>query len=114
MRHYAGSLAFDRGGRLLAVSCPRGNLITFWDARTGDLIDHVEVIDGCGVAPVEAPGVFMVTSGRGEALSVDPVHGERTPLLAAGEPAAAWDNHLALASPPGRDAGQWTPNNEQI
>jgi putative iron-regulated protein len=72
MRHYAGSLAFDRGGRLLAVSCPRGNLITFWDARTGDLIDHVEVIDGCGVAPVEAPGVFMVTSGRGDALSVDP------------------------------------------
>ena len=27
-----GSIAFDQGGRLLAVSCPRGNLITFWDA----------------------------------------------------------------------------------
>ena len=34
MRHYAGSVAFDQSGRLLAVSCPRGNLITFWDART--------------------------------------------------------------------------------
>jgi hypothetical protein len=33
MRQYAGSVAFDRSGRMLAVSCPRGNLITFWDAE---------------------------------------------------------------------------------
>ena len=51
MRHYAGSIAFDQSGRLIAVSCPRGNLITFWDARTGRLIDQVEIADGCGVAP---------------------------------------------------------------
>jgi uncharacterized protein len=100
MRHYAGSIAFDRGGRLLAVSCPRGNLITFWNARTGGLIDQVEVVDGCGVAPAEEPGGFVITSGRGEVLRVDPLRGKRAPLAVAGQSATAWDNHLSLAVRP--------------
>jgi hypothetical protein len=97
MRHYAGSIAFDQGGRLLAVSCPRGSLITFWDAGTGELIDHVEVADGCGVAPAEEPGAFVITGGNGEVLRVDPVRGQRAPLSIAGQSATAWDNHLSLA-----------------
>ena len=32
MRHYTGAIAFDLSGELLAVSSPRGNLFTFWDA----------------------------------------------------------------------------------
>jgi hypothetical protein len=94
MRHYAGSIAFDRSGRLLAVSCPRGDLITFWDARAARLIDHVEVADGCGVAPADAPGAFMVTSGRGDAHRVEP----EGAVVAAGRTVTAWDNHL-IASP---------------
>ena len=97
MRQYAGSVAFDQGGRLLAVSCPRGNLITFWDAATGSLVDEIEVADGCGVAPAEAAGAFVITGGRGEVLSVEPGRGSRTPMIVAGETATAWDNHLALA-----------------
>jgi uncharacterized protein len=98
MRHYAGSIAFDQGGRLLAVSCPRGNLITFWHAATGALIDQIEVADGCGVAAAETPGTFVVTGGRGDVLSVVPGRSEPTPV--AERLATAWDNHLALAPLP--------------
>jgi hypothetical protein len=97
MRHYAGSIAFDQGGRLLAVSSPRGSLITFWDARTGRLIDHVEVADGCGVAPADEPGAFVITGGRGEVVRIDPVLGNRAPVAVAGQSGTAWDNHLAPA-----------------
>ena len=69
MRQYTGAIAFDRSGALLAVSSPRGNLFTFWDAEAGRLIDHLRVADGCGLCAAEAPGAFLVTGGTGE---VDP------------------------------------------
>ena len=100
MRHYAGSIAFDPSGRVLAVSCPRGNLITFWDAREDRLIDHVEVADGCGVAPAGAPGAFLITSGRGEVFRVEPESGGRLPVAVAAQADTAWDNHLIAAPHP--------------
>jgi hypothetical protein len=96
MRQYAGSVAFDQGGRLLAVSCPRGNLITFWHAKTGRMVGQMELADGCGVAPAEAPGAFVITGGRGEVVRVEPGH-DQTPLGIAAQSFAAWDNHLAMA-----------------
>jgi hypothetical protein len=95
MRHYAGGVAFDQSGRLLAVSCPRGNLITFWDVRTGRLIDQAEIADGCGVAPAEAPGTFVITGGRGDVVTIEAGQGGRTPMDVAGQ--TAWDNHLGIA-----------------
>jgi hypothetical protein len=95
MRHYAGSVAFDQSGRVLAVSCPRGNLITFWDGRTGRLIDQAEIADGCGVAPAEAPGTFVITGGRGDVVTIEAGQGGRTPMDVAGQ--TAWDNHLGIA-----------------
>jgi hypothetical protein len=97
MRHYAGSIAFDPGGRLLAVSCPRGNLITFWDAHAGRLADQIDVADGCGVTPADAPGAFVITGGRGQVLRVDPARGDGAPVVVAAPSIAAWDNHVATA-----------------
>ena len=68
MRHYTGAIAFDPSGELLAVSSPRGNLFTFWDAAAGTLIDHLTVFDGCGLSAAEAPGAFLVTGGGGEVI----------------------------------------------
>jgi uncharacterized protein len=96
MRQYAGSVAFDQGGRLLAVSCPRGNLITFWHAQTGRLVGQTELADGCGVAPADAPGAFVITGGRGEVVRVEPGH-EETPVRVAAQSLAVWDNHLMMA-----------------
>ena len=77
MRHYTGAIAFDASGGLLAVSSPRGNLFTFWAAGTGKLVDQVELADGCGVTAAAAPGVFVVSDGRGEVLRVEPRAGSR-------------------------------------
>jgi hypothetical protein len=95
LRHYAGSIAFDQSGGLIAVSCPRGNLITLWDARTGRLIDQVEIADGCGVAPAQTPGTFVITGGYGDVVTIEAGQGGRTPMDVAGQ--TAWDNHLMMA-----------------
>ncbi len=97
MRHYTGAIAFDASGGLLAVSSPRGNLFTFWAAGTGKLVHQVELADGCGVTAAAAPGVFIVSDGRGEVLRVEPRAGRQSPIPLADRLVTPWDNHLATA-----------------
>jgi hypothetical protein len=94
MRHYTGAIAFDRSGELLAVSSPRGDLFTFWDAALGTLIDQLTVADGCGLCAADAPGAFLVTGGGGEVVRVEPRSGARQPLTVAGTRGMPWDNHV--------------------
>lgn len=96
MRHYGGSVAVDQAGSLIAVSAPRGNLVTFWDGAAGRYLGATELADGCGVAPTDRPGEFMLTSGTGRLLRITPRDGERQPLAVAALDHPRWDNHLRL------------------
>ncbi len=96
MKNYCGSVAFNRTGDLLAVSCPRGNLITYWSAR-GDFLSSIELQDGCGLAPLTRTSGFLATAGTGQL-------GQSTPrgrkLIAMRTNAnMAWDNHLTALNP---------------
>jgi hypothetical protein len=99
MRQYALSVAIDRGGSLIAVSAPRGNLIAFWDAAECAYLTSTMVADGCGIAPTEREGEFLITSGLGQVLRFEPKSGRRTMLQLADLPASGWDNHLRMAAP---------------
>jgi hypothetical protein len=97
MRQYGGSVAVDRGGTLIAVSAPRGNLIVFWDAAADAYLTSTMVADGCGVAPTERSGEFLITSGQGQVMRFEPRRGRRT--LLADLPDSGFDNHLRMAAP---------------
>ena len=101
MRGYTGSVTFDDGGRLLAVSCPRGNLVTFWEVRSGRLVHVTAVADGCGVASTRISGTFLVTGGRGEIVLVNAGSGRSSNLVATDK--QRWDNHLLVAEATGSD-----------
>lgn len=92
MNNYCGSVSFDQSGRTLAVSCPRGNLITFW-SQTGDFISSTILQDGCGLASLPSPKDFLATSGTGSVISSSPGSAK----LIGPNPAhdVAWDNHIA-------------------
>lgn len=94
---YCGSVAVDRGGRLAAVSAPRGNRVLFWDTLTGDLAGGMAIADGCGLAAGPTDGSFVLTSGLGAFL----VGGPNLPTPATPDGGAPWDNHL-LAVPGAR------------
>lgn len=94
MRHYCGSIEFDQSANIIAASAPRGNVVTFWDARACRPIGSVSCIDACGVTPLAAPYRFLITSGRGEAIVAD-VSGQAPKLQRLGPfPGVRWDNHL--------------------
>jgi uncharacterized protein len=97
MRGYCGGAAVDPSGTLLGVSCPRGGLAVFWDLGTSRLVGTVDLPDGCGLAPGESPGTFLLTSGRGGVLHVEPREDRSTPLESSFVTRARWDNHLAVA-----------------
>jgi len=94
MNHYCGSTAFDASGRVLAVSAPRGNVVTFWDAATGAHLSSVAVPDGSGVAPAARPGRFLASSGRGGVVAIDARTGAATPFGSGFLRAGRWDNHM--------------------
>lgn len=95
MKNYCGSACFDPGGDILAVSAPRGGLVTFWNVDDGHCLSSIRVDDGCGVAPGEEAGRFVISSSREGALTVDMRSGDIEPLTLADFESAGWDNHLA-------------------
>ena len=56
------------------------------------------VADGCGVAPTERPGEFLITSGLGQVMRFEPQSGRRT-MLELDLSESGWDNHLRMAVP---------------
>jgi len=96
MRHYCGSIAFDTGGRVLAVSSPRGHVVTLWDGARGNHLASVPVPDGSGVAPAPEPGRFLASSGQGGVVLIDARAGSARPLPGAFLRGGKWDNHMVL------------------
>ena len=62
MKGYTGAAALDSSGAYLAVSAPRGGLVTIWDVGRRELLTSLYLADGCGVAPTGRPGCFLVSS----------------------------------------------------
>ncbi|MGI9507458.1 MAG: DUF1513 domain-containing protein, partial [Geminicoccaceae bacterium] len=100
MRHYGGSVAVDQTGRLIAVSAPRGNLVTFWDGAEGRYLTSTELQDGCGVAPTDRPEEFMLTGGGGDIRLARPLTGDMDRIEVNGLASTRWDNHLRTHMPP--------------
>ncbi len=99
MKQYCGSVCFDRGGHILAVSSPRGHVITFWDARGGAFIAEIPVADGSGVAPSATRGEFLVSSGDGSVFVANLRAAAATSRAIVRDPRNCWDNHLVAAVP---------------
>lgn len=96
MKQYVGSVRFDTGGRYFAASCPKGNLISFWDALDGTLLHTTRARDGCGVCAVEDGFVF--STGTGRVAQIDLATNVITDLETDADLATMfWDNHISLA-----------------
>jgi len=65
MKNYCGSVCADASGELFAVSSPRGNLITTWNAQ-GEFVESLNLADGCGIAKSHQNSGFYLSSGKGE------------------------------------------------
>jgi hypothetical protein len=92
MRGYCGDVAMDAAGAAMAVSAPRGGLVTFWSVADGGYLGETAIADGCGVAPAGGAGRFLLSSGTGARVLFDLKTGEaRAPAPTADR---RWDNHI--------------------
>lgn len=94
MKQYCGSVRFDKSGEFVAISSPRGNLITFWDQGKSQYIDKISSRDGCGIARTYQPGEFLISTGRGHCYRYNLLRQEREKLSLTLNTPIAWDNHL--------------------
>ena len=89
MRNYAGSIAIDTSGEIVALTCPRGNLVSFWASDEGTYLGSHSARDVCGIAPRNTPGSFALTAG---AVAFHASHDTTKTTAQFAE--TQWDNHL--------------------
>lgn len=96
--NYAGSVRLDSSGRIVATTCPRGNLALFWDLAEDDsFLGWASVFDGCGLSATGVPGQFVIASGGGGLTLVDALAAEgplATPVAPNDADQVYWDNHM--------------------
>lgn len=96
MQQYVGSVRFSADGRHLAASCPRGNLLTFWEASSGSLRHSQRARDACGVAAAGKGFVFSTGVGKLAAIDLAPVQVREFRLPEGWR--GFWDNHLQVGA----------------
>lgn len=94
---YMADLAYDASRKLLAVTSPRGNHITFWNTDSLSFIHAQALPEPSGIVFDTASREFIVSSAKGGVyrLSGESDAEVQTVQLDAG---LHWDNHMIWAS----------------
>ena len=99
LKQYVASVAVDPETGHAAATCPRADLVTFWNVAAARYVGRHRVGDCGGVAVDARTGEFVVSSGRGTILRFD------TRTFALGKEKTVrhrdlrWDNHLSAIEP---------------
>lgn len=95
MKQYCGSARFDASGQYVAISSPRGNLVTFWEPANAKFIASTSSRDGCGLARTNQNAEFLISTGRGRCYRYQ-LGQKRPQKIALHYPnKIAWDNHMS-------------------
>lgn len=93
MKQYVGSVRYAADGKSFVSSCPIGNMLVFWDAQTGEVLDSIRSRDGCGVCAIEQ-GYFF-SAGTGRLAWYEPATRTVHEFETGPELDLLWDNHLS-------------------
>ncbi len=94
MRQYCGSIAFDRAGRMVAATSPRGGVVVFWDVESAKPPRSVRIADVCGVSATGRAQRFLLSSGQGGVFEVDAETGGSDAVESRFLDSGLWDNHI--------------------
>jgi hypothetical protein len=93
LENYCGSVCFNQRGNIFAVTSPRGNTITLWDAENAEFIANLDCPDVCGISQSSGNG-FTFSNGQGKLYQFNLKQATLSTLYQA--KLLAWDNHLTL------------------
>lgn len=92
MRQYTASICMHPQRGIIGVTCPRGNIVTFWQLATQKWVTTLAIKDAGGIALNQTNNHFVITTGSGKVIQVDPVNFEQRLLYVDNN--LGWDNHL--------------------
>ena len=98
MKQYVASVAADPATGHAVATCPRANLITFWNSRTGRYLGERRFPDAGGVAFDAATRTFAATNGRGTVVRLDAHTFALRESVTRHFVGLKWDNHLTAAN----------------
>lgn len=91
-RDYIGSVAIHPAHGSVALTSPRGDLASFWDATSGSLLGEYPLYQVCGVAALEQG--FVLSNPQGELRLVRVPELVEDPAWRMRAAELIWDNHL--------------------
>ncbi len=91
MNYYTASASFNRDGSIYAVTCPKGNLVTFWETQSNSLVSSIDLHKPYGVIFDEQLDAFIISTSKGELHSFNPVNHQMSHLQNSN---MSWDNHM--------------------
>ena len=97
IRGYMADIAFDEKNQVLAVTAPRGNLLTLWDIKSSKLLREIKLPEASGVQYLAPQERFIVSSAKGDLFSVKLSDSQATVETLFTDKNTAWDNHLMIA-----------------
>lgn len=84
---YTASVCIDEPNNQIAISAPRGDLITLWDLKTDNFIKKINMRDVAGLSM--SNNQLIASNGKGQTMNVDV-----SPLKTNTFRDIRWDNHL--------------------
>lgn len=97
IRGYMADIAFDEKNHILAVTAPRGNLLTLWDIESSELLQEIPLPQPSGVQYLASQEQFIVSSAKGDLFSVKLNNSQMVVDTIFKSNNTAWDNHLVIA-----------------
>ena len=94
---YMADLAYDPHQKILAVTSPRGNHITFWNIETQTFLSASSLTEPSGIQFMPNTETFLVSGATGELHTVTASPTEISATKLQYMSATLWDNHLVLA-----------------
>lgn len=92
MRQYTASICIHPHTGIAGVTCPRGNIVTFWRLAAGECVKTLAIDDAGGIALDSGNRHFLISTGTGKVIEVTPDNFSQRLLFA--DEALGWDNHL--------------------
>jgi len=87
LKQYAASVCINEAENQVAISCPRGDLVTLWDLDNDNFIEQVAIRDVAGLSMNER--ALIATNGKGQSWDLSTAPNTRHLFNDI-----RWDNHL--------------------
>jgi hypothetical protein len=91
MNQYTASVCIDDKLSLVAISCPRADLITYWSLESGEYLTSEKFSDGAGLTRIDK---IYATSGKGRLITSRVTSKNSHDVKEFSFSNLKWDNHL--------------------